>query len=209
MRKRYLFLGDSITDAKRLWLPDYQGLGNGYVFRVAKALAAEGQYPEIINKGHDGFTVHALLRNLSEDCLAYEPDFVTVLVGINNIGMAFHTGQTIEKQHFYEDYRKLLTSLSGETRAKVLCMGPFVFPKPQEYSLWLEAVLSMEEGIRELTACFCQVRFLPLQEWLNEAAGRLGYEAVTTDGIHLTPLGHGLLAGHWMDFVRSQPDCTI
>ena len=209
MRKRYLFLGDSITDANRLWLPEYRGLGNGYVFHIGKALAAEGRYPEIMNKGHDGFTVHALLRNLSEDLLAYDPDFVTVLVGINNIGMAFHTGQTLEQQDFYEDYRKLLTLLSGETRAKVLCMGPFVFPKPQEYSLWLEAVLSMEKGIQELTACFFRVCFLPLQEWLNEAADRLGYEAVTTDGIHLTELGHRLLAGHWMDFVRSQPDCMI
>ena len=29
--EKLLFLGDSITDAHRLWMPEYEGYGNGYV----------------------------------------------------------------------------------------------------------------------------------------------------------------------------------
>lgn len=36
--------------------------------------------------------------------------------------------------------------------------------------------------------------FIPTQEPLNRKIEELGYDAVTTDGIHLTPLGHQLLA---------------
>ena len=37
-------------------------------------------------------------------------------------------------------------------------------------------------------------RFIPTQEPLNQKIEELGYDAVTTDGIHLTQLGHQFLA---------------
>ena len=57
MNTNYFFLGDSITDANHLWLPETNGLGDGYVAMLANRLGADAM---ITNKGIDGFTVAAL-----------------------------------------------------------------------------------------------------------------------------------------------------
>ena len=65
--KNFVFLGDSITDAGRLWLPEYNGLGNGYVKILSEKLSDKFS---VINKGHGSFTLPFLLRNLTTDCLS-------------------------------------------------------------------------------------------------------------------------------------------
>ena len=52
--KNFVFLGDSITDAGRLWLPEYNGLGNGYVKILSEKLSDKFS---VINKGHGSFTL--------------------------------------------------------------------------------------------------------------------------------------------------------
>lgn len=198
MAKRYLFLGDSITDGGRLWLPEYKGLGNGYVRQISLAFENQGWICQLQNRGHDGFTIQRILRNLDRDCLSLDPDYITLLAGINNIGVFFHTGESPEKQGFYEDYERLLWSIGEGTHARILCMGPFVFPKPAEYLKWIGPVLEMEARIRELTEKFSNATFLALQGPLNEAGSTYGFDAVTTDGIHLTEFGHTLLCRLWM-----------
>ena len=42
--KNFVFLGDSITDANRLWLPEYKGLGNGYVKILAEKCPIPATY---------------------------------------------------------------------------------------------------------------------------------------------------------------------
>lgn len=198
MTERYLFSGDSITDGGRLWLPEYKGLGNGYVRQISLAFEKQGMTCEFLNRGHDGFTIQRILKNLDRDCLSLNPDYVTLLAGINNISAFFHTGETPEKQGFYEDYERILQVITENTNAQILCMGPFVFPKPAEYLKWIAPVLEMEARIRELTEKFSDISFLALHGPLNEAGNTYGFDAVTTDGIHLTEFGHALLCRLWI-----------
>lgn len=195
--KRLLFLGDSLTDCRRLWLPEYQGLGDGYVYKIRERFASRKLFPLILNKGHDGFTIQALLRALDRDCLAYTPDLVTILAGINNIGMAHNTGISLKEQGFASCFSDLLRRIKKETQSELLLMGPFIFPHPQEYTLWMEDIAYVEQVLQDLADQDEKVRFLPLNQRLNEAAGKSGYLALTTDGIHLTGYGHDLLADIW------------
>ena len=195
--KRLLFLGDSITDSGRLWLPEYKGLGDGYVKIIADFLHREEPALELINKGHDGFTLPALLRNLSIDCFSLSPDLITVLIGINDISVAINTGSPKLLQNFQDHYRMLLDRLLSESSAEIVCMGPFLFPHPQEYALWMPSVLHIQEIIASLALEY-GLAFLPLHEPLNRLARELGYPAVTTDGIHLTQAGHKLIAKIWL-----------
>lgn len=197
MNSCYVFLGDSITDGGRLFLPGHRGLGQGYVRLIADSLAEAGQPSTVINKGHDGFTVSRLLSNLEADCFPYDPDLVTILVGINNIAVARNTGRSLEEQGFYEDYGRLLDQITERTHAQILCMGPFVFPWPREYLYWMDDVATVEAGLQRIVASRGRARFLPLNASLNEAAQRLGYSRITTDGIHLTALGHEYLSRIW------------
>ena len=193
--KNFVFLGDSITDAERLWLPEYHGLGNGYVKILAEKLS--GEFTSI-NKGHDTFTLPFLLRNLETDCLSFSPAAVSILIGINDIGVAKNTGKSLRAQEFASNYDTLIRRLLEASISSVFLLSPFIFSRPQEYLNWLPEVREVENTIENLARQY-QLPFLPLQERMQESEKQYGTEMLTPDGIHLTPFGHELLAKWWLE----------
>ena len=192
MSSTILFLGDSITDAEHLWLPEYQNLGNGFVYILQNYFSSHGLDYKCINKGQDGFTTSALLRILPQVLAETKPDFIHLLIGINDVGVAMNTGTTLEKLHFAENFRSILDQLS-QTGASLLCSGPFLFPHPARRIHWMPSVIKAEQVIKKETE-ERDILFLPLHAGLNEIALQDGYDAITIDGIHLTSQGHHILA---------------
>ena len=195
---KIIFLGDSITDCHRLWLPEYNGLGNGFVRFIKKSL--QDTYPEItiLNRGHDGFTLPFLLRTLERDCLRFQPDTVSILIGINDVGISRNTGKDLSEQEFGATYDTLIQRLLQTDIQNIFLMGPFLFSRPAEFSGWIPEV-KQAEGIIQKTARRYQLPFLPLHDKMTQAAKDYGLDAVTTDGIHLTEFGHHLLAAWWLE----------
>ena len=193
--KNFVFLGDSITDAERLWIPEYNGLGNGYVQLLAEKLSNNFT---VINKGHDTFTLPFLLRNLTTDCLSLSPAAVSILIGINDVGVAKNTGKSLRAQEFAYNYDTLIRRLLEASISSVFLLSPFVFSRPQEYLNWLPEVREVENTIEALARQY-QLPFLPLQERMQESEKQYGTEMLTPDGIHLTPFGHELLAKWWLE----------
>lgn len=194
--EKIIFLGGSITDANHNWLPYSNGLGNGYVSILSSILHEKGHSYILKNKGHDGSTVRGVLRSLERDCISQMPDFVSILVGTNDAGVSMNTGVCLKEQQFAANYELLLTRILERTHAKIICMSPFIFPHPQEYGNWTPDILYIEQVIRQLTEQY-GLPFFPLHDMLNASAKVLGYDAITTDGIHLTDYGHGLIAKEW------------
>lgn len=191
-----IFLGDSITDAGRKNSPNQ--LGYGYVNILSESIkGSEGKW-SIANRGVDGYITERVARCLHHDCISLRPDYVSILVGINDIGMiACSKSSWQDKLYLLEDsirsYHEMLFDLSRETSAKVITLEPFVFPKDDKYQDWIPWQKKMSKNIHKLAKNY-GAHFIPTQEPLNRKIEELGYEAVTTDGIHLTPLGHQLLA---------------
>lgn len=191
-----IFLGDSITDAGRKNSPNQ--LGYGYVNILSESIkGSEGKW-SIVNRGMDGYITERVARCLHHDCISLRPDYVSILVGINDIGMiACSKSSWQDKLYLLEDsirsYHEMLFDLSRETSAKVITLEPFVFPKDDKYQDWIPWQKKMSKNIHKLAKNY-GAHFIPTQEPLNRKIEELGYEAVTTDGIHLTPLGHQLLA---------------
>ena len=193
--KNFVFLGDSITDAGRLWLPEYNGLGNGYVKILSEKLSDKFS---VINKGHGSFTLPFLLRNLTTDCLSLSPAAVSILIGINDVGVAKNTGKSLRAQEFASNYDTLIRRLLEASLSSVFLLGSFIFSRPQEYLNWLPEVREVENTIENLARQY-QLPFLPLQERMQKSEKQYGTEMLTPDGIHLTPFGHKLLAKWWLE----------
>lgn len=191
-----IFLGDSITDAGRKSSPNQ--LGYGYVNILAKSIReSEGNW-NIVNRGVDGYITERVARALHNDCISLHPDYVSILVGVNDIGIiAGSKASWQDKLYLLEDsirsYHEMLFDLSRETEAKVITLEPFVFPKDDKYQDWIPWQKKMAKNIHKLAKNY-GAYFIPIQESLNQKIEELGYDAVTTDGIHLTHLGHQLLA---------------
>lgn len=194
--EKLIFLGDSITDAHRLWLPEYGGLGDGYVKLLNERLTALDI--TVLNKGHDGFTLPFLLQTLDRDCLRQRPDGVSVLIGINDVGVSRNTGKSLGDQEFGSNYDLLIRRLLDGGVKQIFLLGPFLFAKPQEFLTWMAEVREAESIAWATARRYC-LPFLPLLERMTRAADAYGVDAVTTDGIHLTSLGHRLLSDWWWE----------
>ena len=221
MKETLIFLGDSNVDAGRLWEECADGLGFGFVAELA------GKLPEekfaLINRGHYGFTVRDVWRNLphageeasgsapllpreekdsgkrESGASAAAPATVTVLAGVNNIPMYFYEDRSTLPASFREDYSRLLGRIRELwTEAGVILAEPFVFRRPEEFISWRPLLEQESRVIRELAALH-GAEFLPLQECMDRAAEQYGMDAVTPDGLHLTAISSRLLAERWLE----------
>lgn len=190
-------LGDSITDCNHLF-EDFP-LGNGYVQILAEMFQKENYGSiQIKNYGIDGFTVSRVLDSIRNRRISlHRSPVVTLLIGINDIGLMMNTDRTKDQKkqmmrEFSAHYEELLQLLTADAR-QIILMEPFLFPKPQEYLAWIPYVRTMSDHIRQLSEKY-KLPFLPLHDYLNKKADREDLDAITTDGIHLTAFGHELLA---------------
>ena len=194
-----LFLGDSITDCNHNFEPE--NLGFGYVRMISDKINAPDKTYQVLNKGNDGFTVSALHRLWNRSCKSLQPDFITILIGINDLAVIKNTGKTVSAAlaEFRDRYQSLIADIRQTANCPILLMEPFIFPHPAEYASW-EADLQKMSNLVEEIARTHQLAFLPLQKMLSAAAKERSFSEVTTDGIHLTQYGHSLIAQKWLQF---------
>ena len=196
--KTLLFLGDSITDCNHSFEPE--NLGYGYVRMISEELNTPEKQYQVINKGNDGFTVPAVRRLWKRSCLNLQLDFITILIGINDLAVLKNTRITssVGLAEFREQYQSLIDDIRMMTDCPILLMEPFIFPHPAEYSSWEPELHKMNKIIRALASAN-KFNFLPLWENLIAIAKEQGYSTVTTDGIHLTATGHQIIAKRWLE----------
>src|SRR5699024_10230008 len=92
--QKLLFIGDSVTDCERAKPHGeglFQALGNGYVSIIDSFL--QSTYPElgirVVNKGLSGNTVRDLKARWQEDVLDQSPDWLAIMIGINDVWRQF------------------------------------------------------------------------------------------------------------------------
>ncbi|BDI29885.1 lipase [Capsulimonas corticalis] len=130
---KLVMIGDSITDAGRAQ-PDGEGLGDalghGYVALVDALLGATYPYHpiRIINKGTGGNTVRDLKRRWQADVIDLKPDFVSIMIGINDVWRQFDSPKQVDSHVYIEEYEATLNDLIARTKsagATVILMTPF------------------------------------------------------------------------------------
>ena len=214
---RILFYGDSITDAGRDRDNDDSafklglGMGMGYANFVTGTLMSEkpGEY-EFINRGVSGNRSVDLYARIKVDCWNYQPDVVSVLVGINYIWPdTVFLGNGVEVDRFEKVYRMLIEDTKAKLPSvKMILCEPFFLegsaaaidkvkwehsPGVREYAKVVEK-LANEYGLP----------FVALQEKLLTKAAEHGAAYYLFDGIHPTPAGAKLIADEWLKVFKEQ-----
>jgi lysophospholipase L1-like esterase len=123
-RSKLVMIGDSITDAGRA-RPVGEGrgeaIGKGYVMMVEALLGAV--YPEqwirIVNQGISGNTVRDLKARWQTDLLDLAPDWVSIMIGANDVWRQFDSPRQTEKHVLIEEYEKTLDELVLATLPRV------------------------------------------------------------------------------------------
>ncbi|MGF1449780.1 MAG: SGNH/GDSL hydrolase family protein [Opitutales bacterium] len=199
-----LFQGDSITDAGRdRKHPDGEaGLGQGYAMMAASRLQV--RFPElrlrVHNRGVSGDRVPNLLQRWQPDCLALKPDWVSVLIGINDVWRAFDANDPTSTQAYARGYRELLERTREGTEARLILCEPFVLPHPPDRLTWRADLDPKLQVVRELAREF-EAILVPFDGVFAAACARREPAFWAHDGVHPTPAGHMLMAEHWLQAV--------
>lgn len=198
-----LFQGDSITDClrdrTRPGPNDAAALGAGYVGRLAGDLLAEnpGAGWRILNRGISGDRSSDLRARWVNDALAFEPDLVSILVGVNDTWHQYLNGKGIPVARYAECYREILAD-TRRTRPTVrLVLGePFALPGGEFQDDWLAELRERAGVVRELAAEF-GATFVPYQAMFDAALRTYSVVELAADGVHPSPVGHRLMAQAW------------
>lgn len=200
---KLVFQGDSITDAGRDYR-NYHGMGPGYPHYAAEALAEQNPAIdfEFINLGISGNRTSQLFDRLYTDCIAFDPDIVSVLIGIND---AWHRHgdcriATTDAQ-FELNYRSILERLKKETHAKIVILSPYLLDAEANAYL-AEDLKTMLPIVRGLAREYADV-YLPLDELFAEAMktqpAPLYYSA---DGVHPNANGAAFIGKHYAEAIK-------
>src|SRR5690625_3796760 len=126
--KRFLFIGDSITEWGRF--EDPEDLGDNYVRLIHDYLTVT--YPtkryEIVNKGIGGNRVTDLANRWEEHVIQQNPDVVSISIGINDVWRQIDQPQIeqVYPEQFKAVYDDLIRQVKENTKATIILMEPTV-----------------------------------------------------------------------------------
>lgn len=130
---KLVFIGDSITDCGRAQPVGegvFNALGTGYVSLVDAYLNATRPDLHIrtINMGISGNTVRDLAKRWQSDVMDLRPDWLSMMIGINDVWRQFDSPTRPEEQVLIDEYEITLRSLVRETKPQLkglVLMTPF------------------------------------------------------------------------------------
>ena len=166
---KILFQGDSITDAGRD-KRNYHDLGNGYPKFAAEALRAACPDTdfEFINFGISGNRTSQLFDRLYEDAIAFQPDVISILIGVNDIWHRYSVARVATTDLQIEtNYRAILERLKKETNAKIVILAPYVLDAESANYL-KEDLARVLVIVRKLAEEYADA-FIPLDVLFDEA----------------------------------------
>jgi lysophospholipase L1-like esterase len=200
----FLFQGDSITDCQRHresqnLVNQSPALGNGYVGHLAGALLA--QYPghglRMLNRGISGNRIVDLYARWKPDGVNLKPDWISILIGVNDVWHEIKSCTGVELDRFEQVYRMLLTyTHQCLPNVRLVLCEPFVLPCGVVTPEWEEDIRGRQDVVLRLAAEFSAIR-VPFQEMFNEAVKEAPPEYWAEDGVHPTPAGHARMALFW------------
>ncbi len=192
-----VFAGDSITDCGRLQSPP---LGSGYVYIFSNLLLAK--HPEvnvrIFNAGVSGNTVVDLRERWEDDVLSLSPDWISILIGINDVHRHLAGQPGFDPDSYYRCYREIL-ELTRERLggARLILMSPFYISRATAAGSFRRRVLELlpqyVERVRRLSSEFGAL-FIDLHSMFQELLKHREPTVYAPEAVHPTPAGHTAIA---------------
>ncbi len=204
-----LFQGDSITDSGRkkddTTVNSAGALGNGYAMIAASGLLYEyaDKNLKIYNRGISGNKVYQLAERWDKDCLALNPDVLSLLIGVNDfwhwvLGRYAGTIKT-----YRDDYKALLDQTKQKLPDVKLIIGePYaVIGVKAVDDKWYPAFNDYRAAAKELAKQF-DATFIPYQSIYDKAQKIAPGVYWTGDGVHPSLAGAHLMAHAWLEAVK-------
>jgi len=196
---KLVMIGDSVTDCGRAQ-PVGEGrneeFGRGYVANVDALLAAA--YPElairVVNMGTSGHTVRDLKARWQKDVLDLEPDWLSVMIGVNDVWRQFDLPRQPEHHVPLDEYEATLDELVAAARPRLkgcVLMTPYYIEdhrkdamraRMDQYGAAVKKVAKKRDAI-----------LVDTQAAFNDVLAHMHSNAIAWDRVHPNHLGHMIL----------------
>ena len=197
---KFVMIGDSITDCERAQ-PVGEGLfgalGKGYA-GLADSLV-QATYPaariRVVNMGTSGNTVRDLQARWQADVVDLQPDWLSIMIGINDVWRQFDSPWQREWHVPLDEYAATLGGLVAQTRPRLkglVLLTPYMV-EPNRADPMRVAMERYAAVVRELAARHDAV-FVDTQAAFDAVLAHLHPMALAWDRIHPTQVGHMVLA---------------
>ncbi len=204
---KVLMIGDSITDCGRNYDASYseEVLGDGYVRFVSDSL--KSTHPElgieIVNRGVSGDTVRNLKKRWQRDVLSLSPDWLSIMIGINDVWQQVNDSQPSENWILIDEYEQTLDELVA-----------IVVPSLQGLVLMTPYVLELDKSdemrskmdrygkvVRKIAAKY-DALFVDTQAAFDEVLQKMDTTELSDDRVHMNAVGHKVLADAFLKVVE-------
>lgn len=204
---RVVFTGDSVTDFDRK-RPVGEGLGEGvgtgYVRLIHTLLNA--LHPETVirisNTGIGGNNILDLKARWQEDVLDLQPDWVSMMIGINDVWRRFDEPDIFEGHitpaQYENAYRELITLTKPRVKGMIL-MTPY-FMEPNREDPMRKAMDEMGEVVKRLAGEY-GLPCVDTQQVFDEYFRYRHPDYIAWDRIHPNQVGAMLLARAFLDTI--------
>ena len=199
-KDRILFIGDSIGDygRERPVSDRSDAWGTSYVSIVGQLLQAT--YPErlyrIINMSVSGNQSRDLAARWDTDVFALKPDWVSVLIGINDVWRQFDSPDRPEAGFALADYEATVEKLISETLPRVkgmILMTPY-FMEQNRADAMRATMDRYGEVVKRLGAKYGVLTIDLQKEWDDFFARGIHPHAIAWDLIHPGNTGRMVIA---------------
>lgn len=200
-----LFQGDSITDDGRSREtadePNLQTtLGNGYAWHAAAGLLVGGKPGRLslFNRGVSGDRVAQLAERWEADCLALQPDVLSILIGVND---AWHqvmgTGPGTAATYEAEYDALLARTREALPEVELIVCEPFALRVGFVDDTWFPLFDDYRAAAKRLSEKH-GATWVAFQSMFDEALRYAPPEHWAPDGVHPAPAGASLMAQAWL-----------
>ena len=205
--KTILFQGDSITDVGRI-RQDPADLGAGYPRFVdgRLGLVAPGRY-RVLNRGISGDRVVDIYARIKADILNLKPDYLSILVGVNDVWHELDDHNGVSAPKFRKIYGMLLEEIrQALPDTQILLLEPFVLrgtATAEHYPWFRQEVTARAAAVAELAREY-GLPLLTLQADLDALEKTAPEGWWLYDGVHPTAHFHQYLADKWLALFREK-----
>lgn len=204
--KTILFQGDSITDCARG--SSVCGFGEGYAMLVTAHLGLEnpGEYT-FYNKGIGGNRIVDVYSRIKEDIINLKPDYMSLLIGVNDVWHEFDRQNGVEAEKFEKIYDMLIAEIKEALpNIKIMIFEPFCLRAsatentekyPDKWNTFSTEVKKRAEKAKNIAEKY-DLPFITLQDKFDKVAKTTGNSYWLFDGVHPTVMGHELIKREWL-----------
>ena len=207
---KLVMIGDSVTDVERAQ-PVGEGLfgaiGKGYVAMVDALLATA--YPDrrlrVVNMGNSGNTVRDLKTRWQRDVLDLHPDWLSIMIGINDVWRQFDMPLQMETHVPLAEYEATLDELVAQSlphlKGLVLLTPYYIEPNAGDL---MRARMDEYGAAVKRVATRRQTLLVDTQAAFNAFLQHYHSSYLAWDRVHPTPVGHMLLARTFLHAIGYQ-----